>query len=118
MIKLKEERSNYSFEITCDNNIINEIIQAYLKANNFKLISKNGKEFYRAGDAFIQGYRGFTYYFDVKKVNISVWLIGVFGKEFKLEQNALNIMAMDYRNSLNSLFKQISNINKEEFNNE
>lgn len=118
MIKIKKGRSKYRFKITCDNDTIDKLIQAYLNANNFKLVLKNKEEFYRAGDAFVQGYRGFTYYFEEGNLNISVWVIGGLGGEYALEQNTLSIPIMNYRNSLNSLFVQISNLNKEEVNNE
>lgn len=117
MVEIKKGRSKYSFKMTCDNDTINKLIQDYLNANDFKLVSKNKEEFYRAGDAFVQGYRGFAYYFEGSKLNITVWLIGILGGEYILEQNALNMSAMNYRNSLNSLFKQISNLNKGDVNN-
>lgn len=113
MIKIKKGRSKYSFKITCDNDTIDKLIKAYLNVNNFILVSKNKEQFYRAGDAFVQGYRGFTYYFEEGILNINVWLIGAFGGEYTLEQNIFSMPAMNYRNSLNSLFKQISNLNKE-----
>lgn len=41
---------------------------------------------------------------------IEAWLDGALG-DFPLEQNSLNMLAMDYRNSLNKLFQEINKLN-------
>lgn len=106
---MKKGRSNYSFQLNCDVNIINQMIQSYLMANKFQQTEKNGEMFYKAGDAMI-GYRGFSYSFMGQTLNISVWLIGLMN-DLQIEQNSLNASAMNYRDSLNALFQQISNLN-------
>ena len=106
---MKKGRSNYSFEINCDLQTINNLIQGYLNGNGFSLYSKNGEQYYRAGDSMI-GYKGFTYTFQGKILVISAWLDGALGN-FPVEQkNSFNMLAMDYRNSLGPLFNEISRL--------
>lgn len=107
---MKTNRSTYTFNFSCDPNLVNNLIQSYLQANKYTLESKNGEQFYRAGDAMIEGYRYFNYLISGQTITIYAWLKGAFG-EVTLEQNSLNIVAMNYRNSLNTLFQEISKLN-------
>ena len=99
-------RSNYQF-IIANPNEVNNLLLNYLKAEGFSITTKKNETFYKAGDAFF-GYRGFKYAFNGNTLYIQVWLIGTFG-EFKIEQNSINIPAMNYRKSLNNLFAAITN---------
>lgn len=101
-------RSNYQFSITNPNEV-NQVLLNYLKAEGFSVTTKKNETFYKAGDAF-SGYRGFKYGFVENTLYIQVWLIGAFG-EFKIEQNSLNMPAMNYRKSLNNLFTALGNGN-------
>ena len=56
------------------------------------------------------GYRGLTYSISGQTITINAWLDGALGN-FPLEQNSLNMMAMNYRNSLSTLFEEIENLN-------
>lgn len=58
----------------------------------------------------MMGYRGLTYSISNQTITIYAWLDGVLGN-FPLEQNNLNMMAMNFRNSLSTLFQEISNLN-------
>lgn len=111
---MKKGRSNYTFQLNLDSNTVNGLIQSYLSANDFKLESKNGENLYKAVDA-IMGSKGFSYSFVGQTLNINVWLIGAFG-DFPIEQKSHNMFAMNYRNSLNTLFQEISNLNNGENN--
>lgn len=33
---MEKWRSNYTFEIKCDNNLMNDLVQSYIQVNNFK----------------------------------------------------------------------------------
>lgn len=55
------------------------------------------------------GYRGLTYSISGQTITINAWLDGALG-DFPLEQN-LNMLAMNYRNSLSTLFQEIENLN-------
>lgn len=101
-------RSNYQFSITNPSEV-NQVLLNYLKAEGFSVTTKKNETFYKAGDA-ISGYRGFKYGFVENTLYIQVWLIGAFG-EFKIEQNSLNMPAMNYRKSLNNLFTVLANGN-------
>ena len=106
---MSKGRSNYTFTINVSIETINQLINSYLSANGFLLETKNGESYYKAGDALI-GYKGFSYSINGQNLNISAWLIGAFG-DFPIEQNSLNMLAMNYRNSLSTLFEQITNLN-------
>lgn len=106
---MKKGRSNYTFHLNCDVNIVVGVIQSYLSAEGFSKINKNGEDFYRAGDAMV-GYRDFNYSISDTELTISAWFAGAFG-DVSVEQNSLNIQAMNYRNSLNALFQEIERVN-------
>lgn len=120
---MKKGRSNYNIAFNCDKSTINNLVQSYLSESGFNIYEKKGDKYYRAGDAMI-GYKGFNYTINENNLNIEAWLDGALGN-FPLEQNSLNMMAMDYRNSLNKLFKEINridnggmNMNNNNFNNQ
>ena len=100
-------KSEYTIQFNCDSNAVNTLIQSYLQANGFQIYEKKGEQYYRAGDQML-GYRGFTYTFNGQNLIINAWLDGALG-DFKLEQN--NMMAVNYRNSLSTLFNEISKLN-------
>lgn len=54
----------------------------------------------------MMGYKGLIYFIQGQQITINAWLDGALGN-FPLEQNSLNVMAMNYRNSLSTLFKEI-----------
>lgn len=107
---MKKGRSTYTFQLNCDPNLINNLVQNYIQGNQYELQQKNGEQFYRAGDAMVQGYRYFKYSISGPTLTIYAWFKGAFG-EIPIEQNSLNIMAMTYRNSLNVLFQEINKLN-------
>ena len=120
---MKKGRSNYNIAFNCDKSTINNLVQSYLSESGFNIYEKKGDKYYRAGDAMI-GYKGFNYTINENNLNIEAWLDGSLGN-FPLEQNSLNMMAMDYRNSLNKLFQEINridnggmNMNNNNFNNQ
>lgn len=100
-------KSEYTIQFNCDSNAVNTLIQSYLQANGFQIYEKKGEQYYRAGDQML-GYRGFTYTFNGQNLIINAWLDGALG-DFKLEQN--NMMAVNYSNSLSTLFNEISKLN-------
>lgn len=106
---MKKGRSNYNIVFNTDNNTINNLVQSYLQSSGFSIYEKKGDKYYRAGDAMI-GYRGFNYNINGNALNIEAWLDGALG-DFPLEQNSLNMMATNYRDSLNNLFQEIEKIN-------
>ncbi len=107
---MKKGRSTYTFQLSCDPNLVNSLIQSYIQGNQYELQQKDGEQFYRAGDAMVQGYRYFNYSISGQVLTIYAWFKGVFG-EAPIEQNSLNMTAMNYRNSLNTLFQEIDKLN-------
>lgn len=106
---MKKGRSNYPIQFNTDTNTINNLMQSYLTAENFKIHEKKGEQYFRAGDQMM-GFRGLKYSINGQILNIEAWLDGALG-DFPLEQNSMNMMAMNYRNSLNNLFQEIAKLN-------
>lgn len=106
---MKKGRSNYPVQFNTDPNTINNLMQSYLTAENFKIHEKKGEQYFRAGDQMV-GYRGLKYSINGQVLTIEAWLDGALGN-FPLEQNSMNMMAMNYRNSLNNLFQEIAKLN-------
>lgn len=102
---MKKGRSNYTLQLNCNENKINQLMQSYLSANGFVSYEKKGEQYFRAGDQMM-GYKGLIYFIQGQQITINAWLDGALG-DFPLEQNSLNVMAMNYRNSLSTLFKEI-----------
>ncbi|MEI7689684.1 MAG: hypothetical protein WCI79_01810 [Candidatus Saccharibacteria bacterium] len=88
---------------------MNKLIQGYLQATGFILEDKNSEQFYKAGDAMV-GYKYFKYELSGQTLTVYAWLKSLLG-EISVEQNSLNMLAMNYRDSLNKLFQEISNLN-------
>lgn len=106
---MKKGKSNYNLTFNSDSTLVNNIVQSYLKESGFNMHEKKGKKYYRSGDAML-GYKGFNYSINGNNLIIEAWLDGALG-DFPLEQNSLNMLAMDYRNSLNKLFQEINKLN-------
>lgn len=106
---MKKGRSNYTIQFNTDLNTINNLMQSYLTAENFKIHEKKGEQYFRSGDQMM-GYRGLKYSVNGQSLIIEAWLDGALG-DFPLEQNSMNMMAMNYRNSLNNLFQEIAKLN-------
>lgn len=104
---MKKGRSNYTLQFNCDGNLVEQVMQNYLQANNFVVYEKKGEKYYRAGDQMV-GYKGLLYFINNGTLTINAWLDGALGN-FPLEQG-LNMFAMNYRNSLSTLFNQISSL--------
>lgn len=107
--EMKKGRSTYTLQFKSDSDTIEKLMQSYISANGFTFIEKKGEQYFRAGDQMM-GYRGLTYSISGQIITINAWLDGVLG-DFPLEQNSLNMMAMNYRNSLSTLFQEIENLN-------
>ena len=106
---MKKGKSTYTLQVRCDRNTIEQLMQSYISANGFTFTEKKGEQYFRAGDQML-GYRGLTYSISGQTITINAWLDGALG-DFPLEQNSLNMMAMNYRNSLSTLFQEIENLN-------
>lgn len=106
---MKKGKSTYTLQFRCDSNTIEQLMQSYISANGFAFTEKKGEQYFRAGDQML-GYRGLNYSISGQTITINAWLDGALG-DFPLEQNSLNMMAMNYRNSLSTLFQKIENLN-------
>lgn len=106
---MRKKKSSYTLQFKCGSNSVNQIMQSYLSANNFIVFERKGERYFRAGDNVL-GHRGLTYFISNQTITIEAWLDGTLGK-FPLEQSSLNMMAMNYRNSLSTLFQEIENLN-------
>lgn len=52
------------------------------------------------------GYKGLKYSINGQTLTIDAWLDGMLN-DFSLENSGINVMAMNYRNSLNKLFQEV-----------
>jgi len=106
---MKKGKSTYTLQFMCDSNTVDQLMKNYISANGFVITEKKGEQYFRAGDQFM-GYKGLTYSISGQTITINAWLDGALG-DFPLEQNSLNMMAMNYRNSINTLFQEIQKLN-------
>ena len=83
-----------------------------MEANKYSLQSKNGEQFYTAGDG-LGGFTYFKYSLSGQTLTIYAWLKGLFGT-ISLEKSSINMLAMSYKNSLNTLFEGIAKLNNSE----
>lgn len=102
---MKKEKSIYKIQFNCDPALVNNLIQSWMKSNNYTLQTKKDEQFYRGGDAMV-GYTYFNYSISGQTLTVYAWLKGILGK-ISLEKNSINILAMTYRNSLTVLFEEI-----------
>ena len=109
-------RTNYSIEISGDVGIAEQIVKGYLTSNEFSLIEREGEQFYKSGSS-LEFTRGFKYYFEGQTLNISVWLINGFGHDIELHESSMSAPSMEYKESLNSLFQKLVNIEPQNQNN-
>lgn len=106
---MKKGKSTYTLQFMCDSNTVDQLMKNYISANGFVITEKKGEQYFRAGDQFM-GYKGLTYSISGQTITINAWLDGALG-DFPLEQNSHNMMAMNYRNSINTLFQEIQKLN-------
>lgn len=109
---MKKGRSTYTFQLNCNPNIANNLVQSYISANGFKTEQKDNEFYYKAGDSMV-GYRYFNYNISGNVLTIYAWLKGTFG-DIEIDQNgiaSMNMFLMNYRNSLNKLFQEINKLN-------
>lgn len=106
---MKKGRSKYSFQVNCDKNIVNSLMENFISDNGFQLTEKKQEQYYRAGNS-LKGYNGLKYSFDNQTLTIEAWLDGALGN-FPLDVKGINPQAMEYKNALNDLFQEISKIN-------
>lgn len=111
---MKQERSNYTFNINGNASMVNDLIQSYIQANNFKQEEKKGETYYVSKDIMI-GNRYFNYHITDNQLVISAWIRGSLG-ESGIEKQGLaasNPIIMSYKESLNKLFSEIEKISSQ-----
>lgn len=106
-------RNDYQIPFNTDVSVVNSIVNNYLSASNFKLVTKRNDTYYRSGDA-MTGYRGFKYWINGQTLIVQAWIDGDFA-EVQLEGN-LNVVATNYKESLSKLFQAVTNANNQGYN--
>lgn len=106
-------RNDYQIPFNTDASVVNSIVNNYLSASNFKLVTKRNDTYYRSGDA-MTGYRGFKYWINGQTLIVQAWIDGDFA-EVQLEGN-LNVVATNYKESLSKLFQAVANANNQGYN--
>ena len=106
-------RNDYQIPFNTDASVVNSIVNSYLSASNFNLVTKRNDTYYRSGDA-MTGYRGFKYWINGQTLIVQAWIDGDFA-EVQLEGN-LNVVATNYKESLSKLFQAVTNANNQSYN--
>ena len=106
-------RNDYQIPFNTDVSVVNSIVNNYLSASYFKLVTKRNDTYYRSGDA-MTGYRGFKYWINGQTLIVQAWIDGDFA-EVQLEGN-LNVVATNYKESLSTLFQAVTNANNQSYN--
>lgn len=108
---MNKGKTYYRFQINCNPEIINRIINEWLQENKFRFENKYGENMYFHHDAW-NGNRGFQYSINNNEVGIYAWTIGVGNQFFMLDSGAVNNMAGDsYKALLSGLFGRINSAN-------
>lgn len=110
---MNKGRSSYSFKLKGNIDKAEQLMQSYINANGFKLLEKKGEKYYRAGNIMVEGYRYFNYKISENELIVYAWLKGAFG-DIGIEQGGIaniNMVIMNYRKSLNTLFQEIEKLN-------
>lgn len=100
-------KTNYQFPLNGDKQIIEQIIQNWLNANDFKFIQDNEGSFYRSGDAVFLGYRFFEYSFENNQINIFAY-VGSPKNPRALKGIVGAIAIMSYKDTLESLIASLN----------
>jgi len=101
-------KSEYNFVLQ-DPVLAEQVIQSYLMANRFVRKEAEGISYYELNDPFI-GKRGFEYYINEYSITIKAY-IGTYKRCSKLEGFVGCAGKIPYKNSLDSLFRQLQNQN-------
>ena len=105
-------RSCYTFQLVGDTNQVNQLVQNYMTSNNYVLKQENGESYYVSKNPTF-GDRYFNYILSGNTLTIYAWVI-IASSEVAIDQKgpaSVNMAIMDYRNSLNDLFKEIEKTN-------
>lgn len=106
-------RASYQLNINCDGAVVNQVIQSFLAANNFKLVTKHGESYYRYSNMF-EGESCFKYNISQGVVMIEAWKRNGFGGEISLNQNGIgniNTAIISYREKIGTLLAAIDKLN-------
>ena len=106
-------RASYQLNINCDGAVVNQVIQSFLSANNFKLVTKHGESYYRYSNMF-EGESCFKYNISQGVVMIEAWKRNGFGGEISLNQNGIgniNTAIISYREKIGTLLAAIDKLN-------
>lgn len=109
----KREKSHYQLQFSCDASLVEQLMQSYLRANSFQQIDKEGHHYYRSGDGIISPFRGLDYSIDGNSITIEAWLGKSYGGTPLNNKLVGAVPIMAYRNSLEELFREITNLNNE-----
>lgn len=98
-------RSKFDFNFNCEPNVIDDLIQNYIKNNGGKIINKKGEEYYLLQISYLVPY--FKYSINEQTLTIYAWFGGAFGEEIPVEKNKSNIYSGLYLDSLAELFREV-----------
>lgn len=77
-------KTSYTISFQANPQTVNEIVQSWLSANGFKLVTEEGIQVYLAGDGIITAKRYFEYFISGNQINMQAYLRSV-KKPFALD---------------------------------
>ncbi len=105
---MKKGKTRYDFVITAPEEVVRGIIQDWLSANKFSPV-KGHPGCYAFNDPWVEGKRGFEYYFEGDKLTIFAYL-RTFKNPAELDDSFVgSLLKTAYKEKLSQLFKVISN---------
>lgn len=82
--------------------LINEWLQVY----GFSLINRKGEQYYRRGDAWVDGYSYFAYQIQNDRVFLQAWRKNIFGSEMGAQIPSMT--PFSYSDAINQLIDQLN----------
>lgn len=105
----KGKKTTYQFTINAEPQMINNVIQAYLAANNFTLRESGGATYYFHNDPILKGKRSFEYYINGNNVTILAYL-GTYEKPKALEGFVAALPKQAYINEIKELMQELKKL--------
>lgn len=110
-------RSGYTFEINCDIKLIENLLEGYLMAYNFKRIDEQNEHYYRTRSLLKQGYKCIQFEILGRNLKVVAWYQEKKYNHYynyTIEQQEYRIHPYLYKKELKKLFEEIEKINNKE----
>lgn len=106
---MSKEKTEYRFSVHAAPEVINQVIQNYLAANQYVQIPKPNANYYFFNDPWIKGKRSIEYYIHGTEVIVLAYM-GTFEKPRGLEGFVGAVPKKSFRDDLEPLFVELHRI--------